>query len=208
MGLFSFLSSPVKSFLGDLTGANDAEKALKDSNSTARTNAKNQLQLQERMYNESVGRMRPFYNTGLEANKSREQMLTGGYNMKSSPAAQYSLTQGTKSLNRQLAARGLLGSGNAAQRLAELSSGIAANDYSNRFSQLSSLVDTGMGSAQSQNTAGSQASQLGTSTYQNLNSNIASNNSARAQLYVNTSPIKVMSDIAGAAGSMGAGGGL
>lgn len=109
--------------------------------------------------------------------------VAGGYNMGESPAAQYQLTQGTKSLNRQLSARGLLGSGNASQRLAELSSGIAANDYNQQYSRLLDQVKIGTGASAA---AGASSSTLSNAIGQNsaaVQQNNTQAGAARASLY-------------------------
>jgi len=191
----------------DITGKGAAAQALKDSNAAQAGSAQNQLDLQQRMYDESVARNKPFYDTGVTANSERNKMVNGGYNMQESPAAQYELQQGTKSLNRQLAARGLLGSGNASQRLAELSSGIAANDYNQQYQRLSDQINTGTGAAQQSNQSSNQLAAQGTNTYQNQSNTTTSNNTARAQLYTGTSPLAVISDVAGAAGTLMGGAG-
>lgn len=120
---------------------------------------------------------------GEIVDKAPQISVPGGYDMKQSPAAQYELTQGTRSLNRQLAARGLLGSGNASQRLAELSSGVAANDYNQQYSRLLDQVKIGTGASAS---AGAASNVLGNQIGQNSAAIQQSNTQAgqaRASLY-------------------------
>lgn len=193
----------------DITGKGAAEKQLKANQNAINQNAASQLELDNRMYNDSVARQQPFYDTGVKANAARDRMINGGYDMSASPAAQYQLTQGTKSLNRQLAARGLLGSGNAAQRFADLSSGIAANDYNQQYQRLTDQINAGTGAAQSQNAASNQLGSLGNQAYQNQANATVQNGNNRASLYTNMSPLKIGMDAAGAAGSLMSGmGGL
>ena len=79
-------------------------------------------------------------------------------------------------LSRQLAARGLLGSGNAAQRLGELSAGVAANDWNQQYGRLLDMVKVGTGASAS---AGSASQQLGNQIGQNA-ANVAGINANMA----------------------------
>ncbi len=88
--------------------------------------------------------------------------LSATYDHKASPAAQYQLQQGNKTLGRALAARGLSGSGQAATALGDLSQRTYAEDYDKQISRMGSSVDVGRGAATStaqagQNTAKSLA---------------------------------------------------
>lgn len=142
--------SVVSGIMGANAQSNAADSA---ANSATQTNASQErianraLSQQQDIYNQDIARNKPFYDTGIAANANLNKMVNGGYDMKESPAARYALTQGTKGLNRQLAARGLLGSGNAAQGLGELSSGVAASDYSNQYSRLLDQIKIGTGAS-------------------------------------------------------------
>jgi hypothetical protein len=137
--------------------------------------------VQKGIYQDQVTRYEPFYQQGINSLEDYAKMLKGGYDMKQSPAAQYELQQGTKTMNRQLAARGLLGGGTAANRLTELSSGIAARDWQNSYSRLLDSLKLGSGAAQSMgqsganygNQVGGTANSLG-SIYTNQGNNMAS----------------------------------
>jgi hypothetical protein len=106
------------------------------------------------IYNQQRKDQEPFRQAGLRSLADFQRMLSGGYNMQASPAAQYASQQGTRSLNRQLAARGGLGGGNAAQRLAELNSGIAANDWNNQYTRLLDALKLGTGASSAMGQAG------------------------------------------------------
>jgi len=123
--------------------------------------------IQKQIYDEGVARQEPFYQQGINSLEDYAKMLKGGYDMKQSPAAQYELQQGTKTMNRQLAARGLLGGGTAANRLSELSSGVAARDWQNSYSRLVDSLKLGTGAAASMNQSGQN---YGNQTGQNANS--------------------------------------
>jgi len=176
--------------IADLFGAGPASKAA-----NAQTHAADQatatadkaLAQQQKIYDEAVARNKPFYDSGVSANAQLGKMVNGGYNMQESPAAQYQLTQGTRSLNRQLAARGLLGGGNASQKLAELSSGIAANDYNQQYGRLLDQVKIGTGASAASGSAsqafGNQVGQNSTAVQNNQNNA----GQARASLYAGQS---------------------
>lgn len=125
------------------------------------------LMEQQRQYEDQKARFQPFYETGTGALEDYNKMLHGGYDMQESPAAQYQLQQGTKAMNRSLAARGLSGSGNAVNRLTELNSSIAASDWSNQYNRLLDGIKIGTGAAASAGQAGQN--------YANAMSNTASN---------------------------------
>jgi hypothetical protein len=171
--------SIVSGTLGAVMGSNAQDNATEANN----RNSAAALAQQKQMYDEQIAREKPFYDTGVKANSSLDKMVNGGYDMKESPAAQYELTQGTKSLNRQLAARGLLGSGNAAERLSELSSGVAAKDYQDQYARLLDQVKIGTGASASAGAASNTMSQnIGNaSAMQQQNNTMGAQ--ARASLY-------------------------
>jgi len=163
--------------------ANTAAKAQTDAAKTNSATADRALQQQKDIYDQEVARNKPFYDSGVTGVINLNKMVNGGYAMEESPAAKYQLTQGTKSLNRQLSARGLLGSGNASQRLAELSSGIAANDYDKQYSRLLDQVKIGTGASAS---AGAASQTLSNAIGQNsaaVQQNTTQSGAARAALY-------------------------
>lgn len=176
--------------IGDMFGIGPASRAADaqtHASDQATNTANSALSQQKDIYEQEVARNKPFYDTGVTANANLDKMVNGGYDIKESPAAQYSLREGTKSLNRQLAARGLLGSGNAAQRLSELSSGVAANDYNQQYSRLLDQVKIGTGASAS---AGAASQTLSGAVGQNSTAvQNAQNQSgqARAALYAGQS---------------------
>jgi hypothetical protein len=135
--------SLISGSMGAVMGSN-AQNNATDAQSKSAADA---LAQQRDLYNQDVARNKPFYDNGVKANSSLDKMVNGNYDMNESPSARFQLAQGTKSLNSQLSARGLLGSGNAAQRMAELSSGIAASDYDKQYSRLLDQVKIGTGAS-------------------------------------------------------------
>lgn len=192
----AFVGGVVQAGLG-IYGANKSADAAAAGSQAQVDIAEAQMRQQQqiyddqmRRYEQQVKRNEPYYKMGIRAISPIQQMVYGGYNMKKSPAAQYSLQQGTKTLNRQLAARGLLGSGNAAQRLTELSSGIAANDYNTQYQRLLDQIKIGTGaSAEAGNTTanmGNAANMVSNAAGQygaNAMNAVGNAASARASLY-------------------------
>jgi hypothetical protein len=126
-------------------------QAQSDANDKATGIKALEMMMMKKMYDEQMARQQPFYEQGISSLEDYAKMLKGGYDMKQSPAAQYELEQGTKALNRQLAARGMSGGGIAARRLAELSGGVAARDWQNQYSRLVDSLKLGTGAANSMN---------------------------------------------------------
>lgn len=126
-------------------------QAQSDANDKATGIKALEMMMMKKMYDEQMARTQPFYEQGVSSLEDYAKMLKGGYDMKESPAAQYELEQGTKAMNRQLAARGMSGGGIAARRLAELSGGVAARDWQNQYSRLVDSLKLGTGAANSMN---------------------------------------------------------
>lgn len=171
------------SVISGTIGAVMGSDAQTEAANTAAEAQKSAQQVQKEIYNQQRSDFEPFRQVGVGAISDYQKMLNGGYNMQESPAAKYALQQGTKSMNRNLAARGLSGSGNAAQRLSELSSGIAASDYQNQYNRLADALKLGTGASsamsQASNTYGSQVGQGAA----NLGNLANQSGQARASLY-------------------------
>ena len=141
---------PIGAAIGALGSMYGADKAAEGSEKAAQAQMFAAM-MQKKMFDEAMARQQPFYEQGISSLEDYAKMLKGGYDMKQSPAAQYELEQGTKALNRQLAARGMSGGGIAARRLAELSGGVAARDWQNQYSRLVDSLKLGTGAANSMN---------------------------------------------------------
>jgi hypothetical protein len=167
------------SLLSGLMGSSGASKAADASQYAAQLQTMTAISSQERkealyreqqakqeqLYREQLARGKPFYDLGVESIPQMKNMVSGNYDMNASPAARYELKQGSTALNRQLAARGLLGSGNAAHRLAELSSGVAAKDYNDQYNRILDQIKVGTGSAAAAgNASNTYNSAVGSST--------------------------------------------
>jgi len=159
--------SVISGSLGAVMGS----EATTDAANTAASAQDRATDLQKNIYNKTQSEWEPYRQAGEKALNAQDKMLYGGYNMESSPSAQYALTQGTRSLNRQMSARGSLGGGSAANRLAELSSGIAASDYTTRYNQLLNAVQTGSGAVSGSGQSGialGQQAQTGATNLGNI----------------------------------------
>lgn len=171
------------SLISGTVGAVLGSDATESASNTAASAQNAATEAQERIYEKQREDFEPYRQIGIKAIDPYEKMLYGGYDMKESPAAQYQLEQGTKALNRSLAARGLSGSGNAAQRLTELSSGIAASDYQNQYNRLADALKVGTGASSAMSQASNQygnAVQQGATNIGNIAQNAGN---ARASLY-------------------------
>lgn len=144
---------PIGAAIGALGSMYGADKAAEGSEKAAQAQMFAAM-MQKKMFDEAMARQQPFYEQGISSLEDYAKMLKGGYDMKQSPAAQYELEQGTKALNRQLAARGMSGGGIAARRLAELSGGVAARDWQNQYSRLVDSLKLGSGAASTMNQSG------------------------------------------------------
>jgi hypothetical protein len=126
--------------------------------------ANRQIDLQERVYGETVDRFAPFAGAGnnaLAAYMSElglgEAPMIGGQQYQGidlSPAAQFAMQQGFDGVQSSAAARGMLNSGAALEGLERTRFGLAAGDRDNQLNRLAGLTEMGMGAAGLQATAG------------------------------------------------------
>lgn len=176
--------------------ANQSSKAANTTNLMA-------LGMQQAQLNAQLRREKPFYQAGVSAIKQLQD-----FKPEDSAAANYNVMKSTRSLNNQLAARGLLGSGNAANRLAELESGIRANDVQQQWGRLTDLAKIGTGAAASANSASQQMSNQAGQWASNTNSNNKTAENARQSLYssIGNTGGQIGGMIAG--GISGSGGGM
>jgi hypothetical protein len=158
-------------------------RATSNAADTAASAQANAAGVEQNIYNQQRADFEPYRQVGLGAIPDYQKMLTGGYDMKESPAAQYELTQGTKALNRQLAGRGMLGGGNAAQRLTELSQGIAAKDWNSQYSRLLDALKLGTGASASMGAASNTLSSNTQSGANSLANIYNTSGNTRAGLY-------------------------
>jgi hypothetical protein len=130
------------SIVSGIMGA-EATKSAGDRAASAQEQA---TASQQQMYGTNVGLQKPFYDVGTGAIPAYQQMLSGGYNMKQSPAAQYQLEQATKAMTRANAKMGISG-GTAVNRLSELNRSVAAADWNNQYNRILDALKLGTGSS-------------------------------------------------------------
>lgn len=141
----------IGSMIGSSKGASASAEAAKMA-ALAQFYATN---VSKRIYEEQRDMFRPYYEVGTGALPEYQKMLSGDYEMTESPAAKYQREQATKAMNRAMASRGMSGSGNAINRLTELNSSIAAQDWNNQYNRLIDAIKIGQGAAGSAGQAGS-----------------------------------------------------
>jgi hypothetical protein len=179
------MSSPSLQMMSTMGSATIGAKATKDASKQSAMVAMMALMEQQRQYEDQKKMFMPFYKTGTGALEDYQKMLHGGYEMEESPAAQYQLQQGTKAMNRALAARGLSGSGNAVNRLTELNSSIAASDWSNQYNRLLDAIKIGTGAASSAGQAGQNYANAVSNTANNLGNIYQNNANTLGSIYQN-----------------------
>lgn len=179
------MSSPGLQAITGLGSSMLSSGASKDAAKMAAAVQFMALMEQRRQYNDQVKRFQPFYETGTGALEDYNKMLLGGYEMEESPAAKYQREQATKAMNRAMAARGLSGSGNAVNRLTELNSAIAAQDWSNQYNRLIDAIKIGQGAAGSAGQAGQNYANAASQTAANLGNIYTNNANALNSIYSN-----------------------
>jgi hypothetical protein len=175
--------------MGDLTGANAADKAAQAQISAA--NAAAAVQLKE--FNTIQDETKPYRDAGVAALGNLQGKLpdlTRSFTMNDfheDPGYQFQLQQGQQALQRSAAARGLLNSGATLQSMDSYTQGIANQGYENaynRFTQnqqktynmLSNLAGIGQTGTNTSATAGANYA----NAYGNSMSAIGNANSAAA----------------------------
>lgn len=152
----SVISGVVGAIMGSSSTESAAETSAAATTAAAKTSYDAQiaaLAAQKELYAQARTDFEPYAAVGTAAIPTYNKMLSGTYDMKESPAAQYQLTKSTKALNRAMAARGLSGSGNAVQRLTDLNSSVAASDWSTQYSRILDALKLGTGASSSMGSA-------------------------------------------------------
>jgi hypothetical protein len=147
------LMSIISGTIAALAGANATRSAANTAADATRSAADTSATVQREAMAQSERLNQPFYDVGKAAIPEYQKMVSGGYDMKESPAAQYELTKGTRAMNRALASRGLSGSGNAVNRLTELNQSVAAKDWQNQYSRILDALKLGTGASASMGAA-------------------------------------------------------
>jgi hypothetical protein len=127
----------------------------------AQTNAaNNDLALQERVYDETVGRFEPYRGAGNEGiNALRYELVGGarpsGYSgFQETPGYEFAFNEGQRALEGSAAAGGNLRSGATMKALTSYGQGMANQEYGNYLARLGSLAGMGQAAAGNQAAAG------------------------------------------------------
>lgn len=156
--------------IGGLAQASAARSAARSQTRAAR----NQIQLQERIYNENVGRFAPYEETGRNALAAYNyEMGLGdqpegyqGYQI--TPDYQFRMSEGLRGVEAGAAARGGLYSGAAMQALQERADGIASQGHGNYLNRLAGLAASGQNAAGQGAAAGQNFANGASNAYANI----------------------------------------
>lgn len=140
-------------------GAKLGSDAAKDAASTQAASARDALGLQSRIYDESVARSKPFYDTSVQANSKLSRLL--GLNgeqpldvLAEDPGYQFRKDEGQKAVDNGAAARGMSLSGGAMKALQKYGQDYASGEYNNVYNRLSSTAGGGQVANNVNSTAG------------------------------------------------------
>lgn len=177
------MPNPLIGVLGASAGGAVLQaKAAGDAASAQKSAAKDQLALQERMYEEGTERLQPWVGAGKGALGAQNYLLGLGrapviserkdgtknrYSFEGSPSYQFNLNEGLGAVQAGAAARGGLYSGAAMQALQERGSGIASNEFWNNYNALAGLSTQGQNAATGQVQAGQNYAQGGSNALAN-----------------------------------------
>jgi len=162
----SLVSGTIGAVMGaDATesAANTSAQAQTESADKALIAQREALAAQKEQFQQQRDDFEPYRQIGITNLPAFQKAVSGEfkYNPNApSKGAEWRIQQGTKGLNRQLAARGLLGTGSAAQRLSEMTGQIYADDedkqynrqfgeFNNKYGRLLDALKTGQGAASS-----------------------------------------------------------
>jgi hypothetical protein len=172
--------------------ASKGASAAKDAANTAAGAQNNAAQVANDQFNKQIELQQPFYDVGKEAIPKLNAFNAAGYSPQGldSPTAKYELQTGTKALNRALASRGLSGSGNAANRIAELGMGVAARDeqrsygrWQDQYQKILDSLKLGTGASASMGNASATLTNAAQSGANSLGNIAMQNGNTQASLY-------------------------
>lgn len=148
-GLGFLVGGPVGAAIGaQIGGAADAGDTA--SKAAAASNAQSQaaLDLQRRVYEESIARQQPFLQTGTEFFNRLAALQRGGPEaqqnfLQMDPGYGFRLGEGLKALERSAAARGGLMSGATGKALQRYGQDLASQEYGAAYNRLANLANVG-----------------------------------------------------------------
>jgi len=131
-----------------LIGAGVSSNAAKSAAATSAAASDKAIALQERIYNESIGRQQPFLQGGTEDYNRLRALMSGGPEaaqnfLQMDPGYQFRLSEGLKALDRQAAARGGLISGGALKAAQRYGQDAASQEFGAAYNRLANLANIG-----------------------------------------------------------------
>lgn len=161
--------------IGSFLGAQEQADAVGDAADTSAEASRYATDMQYKMFKENLGLLKPFYEsaykmlpgaekTALSAYSLYPSLLSQAQNYQTSPLTKLQLEEGTKTLNKQLASRGLYNSGAGLTTLRKYSQEVLANEADKQYNRLYSLLGLGMG----QSTLGTGSSAASAAAAQGL----------------------------------------
>jgi hypothetical protein len=156
----------------DLFGFGPASKqadASRDAANISAQSTREALALQQRMYEEGIGRQKPFLEIGTNALNRLNSLNQPGANaaqfLQMDPGYAFRLSEGMKGVERSAAARGGLMSGATGKALTRYGQDFGSQEYQNAYNRLANLANLGPRSAGVMSELGTgyanQANQLG-----------------------------------------------
>jgi hypothetical protein len=136
-------------------GAASSRSAAKTQAGAARDAADAQLQasreanaLQQRIYEENIGRQQPFLQGGTEDYNRLRALMSGGPGaaqnfLQMDPGYQFRFREGLKALDRQAAARGGLISGGALKAAQRYGQDLGSQEFGAAYNRLARMADVG-----------------------------------------------------------------
>lgn len=138
----------------DLFGFGPASKqadATRDASNISAQSARESLALQQRMYEEGIGRQKPFLEIGTNALNRLNALNQPGANtaqfLQMDPGYAFRLSEGLKGVERSAAARGGLMSGATGKALTRYGQDYGSQEFSNAYNRLANLANLGPRSA-------------------------------------------------------------
>lgn len=140
--------------IGGIASLSAASKQTKAANSATA--------LQQRVYDETINRLSPFYDAGAQTalpaylfEMGLGERPSGYEGISLSPAGQFALTEGRDTIEAGAAARGRLFSGATMKGLERFRTDLARSDRDNQLNRMLTLAQMGQNAAAQQGTAGS-----------------------------------------------------
>lgn len=158
------------SVAGSAIASSGARKAAKSQERAAA----NQLALNERVYEETTDRFKPFLDAGLRGGAAYQYELGLGdrpdnyAGFQNTPMYQHVFDQGISAIDNSAASSGNLFSGATMRRAQEYGTGLANQEYGNHLNRLAGLGAQGQAAAGSQANAGANFLQAGNNAYANM----------------------------------------